>query len=139
MDKLAGYYDGDNYAQHNQQSADGRSGLGKALEAMARAGLTMKYDRVHKVLGEGNFVLVASEGQFGGKLVAFHDLFRVPDGKIADHWDTIEVIPARSEWKNANGKLQAAGYRGRPPAELVDCSRKSSIARIAALLWRRCE
>lgn len=60
---------------------------------------------MRKVLGEGNFVLVASEGQFGGQLVAFYDLFRVQDGKIAAHWDTIEVIPARSEWKNANGKL----------------------------------
>lgn len=26
----------------------------------------MKYDQVHKVLGEGNFVLVVSEGRFGG-------------------------------------------------------------------------
>jgi predicted SnoaL-like aldol condensation-catalyzing enzyme len=105
MDKLAGYYDGDNYAQHNPQIADGLSGLGKALEAMARAGLTMKYDRVHKVLGEGNFVLTASEGQFAGKHVAFYDLFRVQNGKIAEHWDTIESIPTRAEWKNHNGKF----------------------------------
>ena len=105
MGKLAGYYDGDNYAQHNPQIADGLSGLGKALEAMAKAGLTMKYDRVHKVLGQGDFVLVASEGQFGGKHVAFYDLFRVQNGKIAEHWDTIEAIPARAEWKNLNGKF----------------------------------
>lgn len=105
MDKLAGYFDGDNYLQHNPQVADKLSGLGAALQAMAKAGVSMKYDRVHKVLGEGNFVLVASEGQFAGKHVAFYDLFRVQDGKIAEHWDTIEPIPPRSEWKNANGKF----------------------------------
>jgi predicted SnoaL-like aldol condensation-catalyzing enzyme len=105
MDKLAGYYDGDNYHQHNPQIADGLSGLGNALAAMAKAGISMKYEQVHKVLGEGNFVLVASEGQFGGKHVAFYDLFRVDNGKIAEHWDTIEAIPARAERKNSNGKF----------------------------------
>jgi len=53
----------------------------------------MKYDRVHKVLGEGNFVLVVSEWQFAGKPTSFYDLFRVHDGKVAEHWDTLEVIP----------------------------------------------
>jgi predicted SnoaL-like aldol condensation-catalyzing enzyme len=105
MDRLAGYYDGDAYLQHNPAVADGLSGLGAALAAMEKAGISMKYDRVHKVLGEGNFVLVISEGQFGGKHVAFYDLFRVQAGKIAEHWDTIEPIPPRAEWKNANGKF----------------------------------
>jgi predicted SnoaL-like aldol condensation-catalyzing enzyme len=105
MAKLAGYFDGDAYAQHNPQVADGLSGLGRALAAMAKAGVAMKYDRVHRVLGEGNFVLVVSEGSFGGKPTSFYDLFRVENGKIAEHWDTIEAIPARGEWKNDNGKF----------------------------------
>jgi predicted SnoaL-like aldol condensation-catalyzing enzyme len=65
----------------------------------------MKYDRIHAVLGEGNFVLVVSEGHLGGVHNAFYDLFRVEDGKIAEHWDTIEAIPARDAWKNDNGKF----------------------------------
>jgi predicted SnoaL-like aldol condensation-catalyzing enzyme len=105
LEKLAGYYDGDAYVQHNPQIADGLSGLGAALQAMAKAGITMKYDRIHKVLGEGNFVLVVSEGQLAGKHSAFYDLFRVQGGKIAEHWDTIEAIPPKAEWKNANGKF----------------------------------
>lgn len=105
MDKLAGYFDGDNYLQHNPMVADRVSGLGAALQAMAKQGVTMKYDRVHRVLGEGNFVLVASEGSFAGKQVAFYDLFRVQAGKIAEHWDTIEPIPARAQWKNDNGRF----------------------------------
>jgi predicted SnoaL-like aldol condensation-catalyzing enzyme len=105
MDKLAGYFDGDNYLQHNPAVADGLSGLGAALAAMAKAGVSMKYERVHKTLAEGNFVLVISEGQFGGKHVAFYDLFRVQADKIAEHWDTIEPIPPKTEWKNSNGKF----------------------------------
>lgn len=103
--KLARYFEGDNYAQHNPQIADGLSGLGAALEAMAKQGITMKYDRIHKVLGEGSFVLVMSEGAFRGRQVAFYDLFRVQRGKIAEHWDTVEPIPPREQWKNNNGKF----------------------------------
>jgi predicted SnoaL-like aldol condensation-catalyzing enzyme len=105
MDKIAGYFSGDNYIQHNPQIADGISGLGKALEYLATQGITMKYDTVHKVFGEGNFVLVVSEGSFGGKHTSFYDLFRVENGKIAEHWDTIEEIPAKEQWKNNNGKF----------------------------------
>ena len=103
--KLTGYYDGDNYMQHNPEIGDGLYRLGQALEAMAKAGVSMKYDAVHKVLGEGNFVLTVSEGTFSGKHVSFYDLFRVANSKIAEHWDTIEEIPARSQWKNGNGKF----------------------------------
>lgn len=105
MDKLAGYFDGDNYIQHNPNIPDQLSGLGKALEAMAKQGITMKYDSIHKVLGEGNFVLVVSEGHIGGKHSAFYDLFRIENNKIAEHWDTIEEIPAKDAWKNGNGKF----------------------------------
>ncbi|WP_394835863.1 hypothetical protein [Pendulispora rubella] len=72
---------------------------------MAKAGVTMKYDRIHHVLGEGNFVLTVSEGTFAGEPTAFYDLFRVDRGKLAEHWDTIEAIPIRARWKNANGKF----------------------------------
>ncbi len=104
-DKLPIFIDATHYTQHNPAIADGLSGLSEALAAMAKAGITMRYDRVHKVLGEGNFVLTISEGEFAGKHSAFYDLFRVAGGKIVEHWDVIEAIPAASEWKNTNGKF----------------------------------
>ena len=105
MAKLAGYYDGDNYIQHNPQIPDKVSGLGAALQAMAKQGITLKYTKTHKVLGEGNFVLAMSEGHLGSQLDAFYDLFRVENGKIAEHWDVIQPIPPKNEWKNENGKF----------------------------------
>ena len=104
-DKLPSYIDASNYTQHNPAIGDGLDGLSKALEAMAKAGVTMRYSRIHKVLGEGNFVLTVSEGEFAGKNSAFYDLFRVAGGKIVEHWDVIETIPPMSEWKNTNGKF----------------------------------
>jgi len=105
MEKLAGYFNGDNYIQHNPDVPDQISGLGKALKEWAQKGITMKYDKIHKVLGEGNFVLVVSEGHLAGELKSFYDLFRVENGKIAEHWDVIESIPLQKEWKNQNGKF----------------------------------
>lgn len=105
MEKLTAYFNGDNYIQHNPQIGDGLSGLDNALKAMAKANIVMRYDRIHKVLGEGNFVLTVSEGSFAGKPTAFYDLFRVEDAKIAEHWDVLETIPARSDWNNENGKF----------------------------------
>ncbi|HEY0370501.1 MAG TPA: nuclear transport factor 2 family protein [Thermoanaerobaculia bacterium] len=64
-----------------------------------------KYDRIHTILGKGNFVLAVSEGTLDGKHSSFYDLFRVENGAIAEQWNTIETIPPRDEWKNSNGKF----------------------------------
>ncbi len=93
------------YDQHNPGVADGLDGLAAALEGLAKAGMPMTYSKCHRILGEGNFVLVQSEGTFMQKHVAFYDLFRVENGKIVEHWDTIEEIPPRENWRNANGKF----------------------------------
>jgi predicted SnoaL-like aldol condensation-catalyzing enzyme len=104
-EKITEYISTTQYAQHNPAVADGLNALGEALRAMADAGMPMTYTANHMILGEGNFVLAVSEGQFLGKYSSFYDLFRVEDGKIVEHWDTIEEIPSRDQWKNDNGKF----------------------------------
>lgn len=104
ISKFIGDKDSD-YIQHNVAVADGLSGLGVALKQLAEAGMPMVYSKNHLIIGEGNFVLSVSEGQFMNQHVAFYDLFRVDNGKIVEHWDTIEAIPPKSEWKNGNGKF----------------------------------
>jgi predicted SnoaL-like aldol condensation-catalyzing enzyme len=42
---------------------------------------------------------------FNGTEYVQHNLFRIESGKIAEHWDTLEAIPARDQWKNSNGKF----------------------------------
>lgn len=105
MGKLTDYFNGDDYIQHNPNIPDQLSGLGGALGALAKQGIFMKFDTIHKVLGQGNFVLVVSEGHFGKDHNSFYDLFRVENGKIAEHWDVVETIAAQDTWKNTNGKF----------------------------------
>ena len=78
---------------------------GAALAAMAEQGIKMEYFTIHKILGCGNFVLAVSEGAFAGKPTSYYDLFRVENGKIAEHWDVMETIAPESEWKHQNGKF----------------------------------
>ena len=105
LDKTPDYFDGDNYIQHNSGIADGVSGLNAALGAMAEQGISMVYDEVHMVLAQGNFVLAVSEGTFGGEPTSYYDLWRVENGKIAEHWDVMETIADQSTWQNENGKF----------------------------------
>lgn len=105
-EKTTDYINPEKYLQHNSAVADGLDGLGAVLKYFAENGLVMEYSKVHKVLGQGNFVLAMSEGKFGaGEHVAYYDLFRLEDDKIVEHWDVIQPIPAQSEWKNTNGKF----------------------------------
>jgi predicted SnoaL-like aldol condensation-catalyzing enzyme len=97
-----------NMMQHNPDGADGLRGLAEMMEYFMSGANTMRYHKIHKVLGEGNFVLLMSEGIYGphgGTPTSFYDMFRVEDGKLAEHWDVLETIPPKDEWKNTNGKF----------------------------------
>lgn len=102
-ERIADYISSEGYAQHNPAVADGLEGLTAALEGMAEQGITMRYDTLHQLIGEGNFVLAMSEGEFAGEPTAFYDLFRVEDGKVVEHWDVVQPIPPASEIQNDNG------------------------------------
>lgn len=102
LDKTPDYFDGDTYIQHNTGIADGVSGLN---EALAEQNIQMIYTTTHQVLAQGNFVLAVSEGTFGDKSTAYYDLWRVENGKIAEHWDVMETIADKSTWQNQNGKF----------------------------------
>jgi predicted SnoaL-like aldol condensation-catalyzing enzyme len=81
------------YDQHNPGIKDGLGGIVEAVEALTAQNNMFKYNKIHKVLGEGNFVLTVSEGEWSGKPQVFYDLFRMKDGKIVEHWDVIQEIP----------------------------------------------
>ncbi len=104
-EKTADYFNGVAYIQHNTGIADGVSGLGAALTALSEQGISMIYDQVHMVLAQGNFVLAVSEGTFGGAPTSYYDLWRVEDGRIAEHWDVMETIADKGSWQNENGKF----------------------------------
>ncbi|MCW2260168.1 MULTISPECIES: nuclear transport factor 2 family protein [Sphingobacterium] len=105
LDLVSNYFKEDELIQHNPYMADGVQEFLNMLNQWQEDGKPQIYKKIHKVLGEGNFVLVLSEGTFKGEHVAFYDLYRIEDGKIVEHWDVVEAIPETGKRKNSNGKF----------------------------------
>jgi predicted SnoaL-like aldol condensation-catalyzing enzyme len=94
LSELTEYFADGTYAQHNPQIGDDLAGLGSALQALAQQGIAMAYRQVHRTVAEGEFVFVQAQGSFGPTPTVFYDLFRVANGKIAEHWDVVFPVPA---------------------------------------------
>lgn len=92
-ENITQYISSTNYHQHNTAIKDGLDGLNEALAALATQNNLFEYHKIHRVWGEGNFVLVQSEGRWNEKPQAFYDLFRVESGQLVEHWDIIQEIP----------------------------------------------
>lgn len=56
----------------------------------------IKFQKLHKVLGEGNFVLSIAEGSSNGQAFALYDLFRLHNGKIVEKWNVYQPIPTKN-------------------------------------------
>jgi predicted SnoaL-like aldol condensation-catalyzing enzyme len=49
--------------------------------------------KVHKVIGEGNFVLTQCECKAGDKTIAQYNIFKMEEDKIAEHWSVEQEVP----------------------------------------------
>ena len=92
--RMPDYISAEKYDQHNPLIEDGLSGLVKAVNYLVSENNMFQYTRIHKVLGEGDFVLVISEGRWNGTTNAFYDLLRFEQGKAVEHWDVIQPVPS---------------------------------------------
>jgi len=95
------HYIKNNYMEHNPRIANGLSALQSALSMPA----SIQYNKNHRILAEGDFVLSVCEGTMNEVHSSFYDLYRIAEGEIVEHWDTTEKIPSQEEWKNKNGKF----------------------------------
>lgn len=89
--------------QHNPYIDNTVAGLMTGIEGLQKQGITLQIQKIWNVFGQGNFVLVCSEGLFAGKATAFFDLFRIEGGKIVEHWDVLQEIPAAEKQAHSNG------------------------------------
>jgi predicted SnoaL-like aldol condensation-catalyzing enzyme len=106
VDSLESFVSEQSFTEHNPRLADGVQTLRSALAGrMSDDEPRINYQRIHRLLAEGNFVLSVCEGLLSGVHSSFYDLFRLSEGKIAEHWDTTESVPPREEWKNNNGNF----------------------------------
>jgi predicted SnoaL-like aldol condensation-catalyzing enzyme len=105
-EKLDEFINRQEYTEHNPRFGDDLADF-EEIVSNDNSGekKPFKYDRCHRLLAEGNFVLSVCEGYANEIPSSFFDLYRLRAGKISEHWDTTESIPPRSEWKNNNGKF----------------------------------
>jgi predicted SnoaL-like aldol condensation-catalyzing enzyme len=87
-------YWSNNYIQHNPQLPNGREAL-KQLFGMV--GPNFNYE-VGLIVEDDDFVMVHGRyTDFGPKPMVAVDIFRVRDGKLAEHWDVLqEEVPAEN-------------------------------------------
>lgn len=100
--KITDYFSSEQYNQHNPGIKDGLAGIVEAVEYLTSQNNMFQYTKIHKVLGEGNFVLAVSEGEWNNTTNVFYDLFRFENGKAVEHWDVIQPIPTEG-LANENG------------------------------------
>ena len=86
----------EDYRQHNPTIADG--------PAAAVAALTPKFDgspdarfEVQRILVDGDLAMVhVRASRPGSPDAAVADLYRFADGRIVEHWDVLQPVPADS-------------------------------------------
>lgn len=100
--KITDYISAEQYDQHNPGITDGLDGILEAVAYLTSQNNMFQYTKIHKVLGEGNFVLTVSEGLWNGTTNVFYDLLRFENGKAVEHWDVIQPIPTEG-LANDNG------------------------------------
>ncbi len=98
---LTDYISAEQYHQHNPLVADGLDGFGAFLADLHSRGETMTYKQLHRLVGQGCFVVTLCEMELSGVAMAVFDIFRLEGGRIVEHWDNMEPIPPREEWANS--------------------------------------
>ena len=91
------------FAQHSPDIGDGIPAVVEFLEKLREAGEGLVYDRVHRTVAQGDFVLTHSEGSIGGTRHSYCELWRVEDGAIAELWDAIAEVPSDADAVHDHG------------------------------------
>ena len=80
------------YIQHNPGIADGREAAIEKLEPMFR-GPGARFTISHILVGGAYAVIhLRGQGNANGPAAAVFDIYRIANGRIAEHWDVIQVI-----------------------------------------------
>jgi len=67
--------------QHNPDIANGLNGLHSSLDCA-----TLSISKIHRAIGEGDFVVIQAEGQLAGEPTMVYEILRFDKGKIVEQW-----------------------------------------------------
>jgi len=86
-------YMADDFLQHNPTIADGREGVKKLVEMLIWQGIPKQKIDFKHVMVENDTVVLHSKYEMAGKEWRFIDIYRISDGKLAEHWDAMMPMP----------------------------------------------
>jgi predicted SnoaL-like aldol condensation-catalyzing enzyme len=97
QNELIPNYVREDYIQHSPMGNDGLEGLFAMVEFLK----TLPQPEIIKspivlMIAEGDYVVAHLDLEFMGKHVVLMELFRVQDGKAAEHWDVTEESTGQS-------------------------------------------
>ena len=95
--EAASKYLGPVYKQHNPTAADGPEGL-KGFIAYLKANFPQTHSEITAAFADGDYVIlrvhaVRTPGTLGNAIV---DIFRLENGKVVEHWDSVQPIPDKA-------------------------------------------
>jgi predicted SnoaL-like aldol condensation-catalyzing enzyme len=93
---------GPTYRQHNPGVADGIEGIRQMLPALSAEFPGVRAD-IKRAFVDGDFVILHSHVRMTeeDRGSAVMDIFRLEEGRVVEHWDVVQPIPAES--RNENG------------------------------------
>ena len=94
------FFDKD-FVQHNPTIADGPEGVKALVQMLSSQGVTRQEIAFNHVLAEDDVVILHSRYEMAGAEWRFIDIYRVENGKLAEHWDAMMQMPELRANKNS--------------------------------------
>ena len=83
------------FLQHNPTTPDGPEGVKALVQMLISQGVPKQKIVFKHVVAEGDIVFLHSRYEMAGKEWRFIDIYRVGNGKLAEHWDAMMQMPDR--------------------------------------------
>jgi predicted SnoaL-like aldol condensation-catalyzing enzyme len=81
------------FIQHNPTIADGPEGVKALVQMLVSQKIPKQKIQFKHVVTDGDIVILHSRYEMNAKEFRFIDIYRISNGKLVEHWDSMMQIP----------------------------------------------